>query len=90
MLVLTVYRNEYVSVGDNVVLKLLRISGSRVSIGFKAPADVRIGRLGDCPTLAQFIESRQKVWATVSTEVFLESECECEELEVGTPQGAQP
>ena len=44
MLVLTRKMGEGIVVGGNIQLKVLRISGSRVTIGIEAPQSVRVLR----------------------------------------------
>ena len=44
MLVLSRKVGEKVVIGSNIVVTVLEVSGSRVRIGFEAPADVAIRR----------------------------------------------
>jgi carbon storage regulator len=44
VLVLTRKTGEGIMVGDDVPVKVLRISGSRVTIGIEAPQSVRVQR----------------------------------------------
>lgn len=44
MLVLTRKVNEEIEIGDNITIKLLRISGDRVRIGVEAPPSVKVLR----------------------------------------------
>ncbi|MBN2162804.1 MAG: carbon storage regulator CsrA [Pontiellaceae bacterium] len=44
MLVLTRKSDESVILGDNIEVKVLAVRGEQVSLGFTAPADMRIHR----------------------------------------------
>jgi len=44
MLVLSRKEGEEVLVGDNVIVRIVRVRGDRVTIGFEAPKDVIIKR----------------------------------------------
>lgn len=44
MLVLTRKSNESVIIGDNIEVKVLGVRGDQVSLGFSAPAEMRINR----------------------------------------------
>lgn len=44
MLVLQRELNQIVMVGDNVVVKVLGIHGSKVTLGFKAPKHIAVNR----------------------------------------------
>lgn len=44
MLVLTRKSNESVVLGNNIEVKVLAVRGDQVSLGFSAPADMRIHR----------------------------------------------
>jgi carbon storage regulator len=44
MLVLSRTEQESITVGDNVVVRVLEISGNRVRIGIQAPRDLQIWR----------------------------------------------
>lgn len=44
MLILSRKPGERISIGDNVILFVHRVSGNRVTLGFEAPPDVKIVR----------------------------------------------
>jgi carbon storage regulator len=44
MLVLSRKANESIYVGENIVIRVLRVEGNKVRIGIEAPADVPILR----------------------------------------------
>lgn len=44
MLVLSRKQNETIFIGDNVLVKVVRIAGGRVRLAIEAPDDVRISR----------------------------------------------
>jgi carbon storage regulator len=44
MLVLSRRENEYIKVGDSIVVTVVRVSGDKVRIGIEAPEDVVVLR----------------------------------------------
>ena len=44
MLILTRRQNESIVVGDDVVVRILRVQGGRVRIGIQAPDNIRVSR----------------------------------------------
>lgn len=44
MLVLSRKKDERITIGDNVTITIVEISGDRVRIGFDAPRDIQIWR----------------------------------------------
>ncbi len=44
MLVLTRGKNESIRIADQITIKVLRISGSKVKIGIDAPAEIKVMR----------------------------------------------
>jgi carbon storage regulator len=48
MLVLSRKKNEKIMIGDDIVLTILKISGSKISIGVEAPKEITIRR-GELP-----------------------------------------
>lgn len=44
MLVLSRYENESIVIGDDVVITVVELCGTKVRLGISAPADVRVDR----------------------------------------------
>lgn len=44
MLILTRHEGEWISIGDDIRLQIVRIKGDQVRLGIEAPADVAILR----------------------------------------------
>jgi len=44
MLVLTRKQNESIMIGDNIEVKITRISGNEVRVGIQAPRDINVYR----------------------------------------------
>ena len=61
MLVLSRKTGEKIVIGDNITVVVNRVSGSRISLGIEAPADVRIVRGELVPAVKAFEDETESL-----------------------------